>query len=970
MLTAFIKKQLCLIGITTFIITGTLHAQQVQNAAPLKVTKYVLDNGLTVLLNEDHSKPLVFGGVAVKAGSKNDPANHTGIAHYLEHLLFKGTEEMGTTDYAKEKPFLDSINILYDSLGKTTDVEKRKDIQKSINKQSLKAGEYAVPTEIDKLIKSIGGTGMNAFTAEEMTFFHNAFPPNQVEKWLELYSQRFINPVFRSFQSELEVVYEEKNRGQDNFAFPLIEKYLSCLYKKHPYGQQSTIGTMEHLKNPSLTAMYDFYKTYYVANNMTLVMCGDFNTDSVMPIIKEKFGKWRSGVVPAYPEYKEEPFKGREVVNVKMTPIKLGIIGFRTVPNGDTSEIALDVCNRILSNTGETGLLDSLVLGNKLMAAQYIPLGQNNDYGSAVFLFLPKILGQSLENAEGLVMRQFAKLRKGDFNDTLLEAVKKVMYKEFEMSLEDFDSRAVLLAQAFSQHRDIDDYLQYAKKVKKITKADVIRVAEKYYNNNYLIMLSKMGFPKKEKIEKPGYEPVKPKADTKSPFAIKFDQIKAKEPKANFVDFNNDIKIATLSKDVTFYYAQNPENDIYTLTIKFGVGKYKIPQLYYAADLMNYAGTKTKTLSQVKAAFQNIGCTYSFECDDNYLTVQLDGIEDDLQPALLLLQDLLTNPVIDKSKMKNIIDGEQTQRKLETADAPSVSSALIQYVRKKGRSPFLNRLSMKEIKALNPDSLLALFKKSMGYEVQVHYVGSKYDFTTATNMIKNAITFPVNLKASESPVVINDEVYNENTVFFVNRKDAVQSQLYYYIKGENYSIDKEAGIDAFNDYFGNGFSGLVVQEIREFRSLAYSAGAWYTIPLLPGKTSSFIGYIGTQADKTIEAMNVYDSLIMFMPEKKDRIENIRNSLIQESYANRPGFRDLTETFVSWKLKGFYKDPSQYKLEAYENLTFDDILTFYKSNIKGKPMVTCIVGDKKRLKMTDLAKFGKLVEIKESALFKK
>ncbi|NTW31982.1 MAG: insulinase family protein [Bacteroidetes bacterium] len=966
---AFFKKTLLFASIFTLFFTASF-GQQKQTITPLKVSKITLDNGLTVLLNEDHSKKLVYGGVLVKAGSKNDPANHTGIAHYLEHLLFKGTEEIGTTDYEKEKPYLENIYSLYDSLSKTTDVLKRKEIQKQINEKSLKAGEYAISTETDKLIKSIGGTGLNAFTSNEITFFHNTFPPNQIEKWLEIYSARFIKPVFRSFQSELEVVYEEKNRLMDNFAFPLIETFLKNLYKKHPYGQQSTIGTIEHLKNPSLNAMYEFYNTYYVANNMALVICGDFDTEEILPLIKEKFGKWKSGIIPKYPEYKEEPFTGRELVNVRMTPVKIGIIGFRTVPNGNKDEITLDVCNKILCNSGQTGLLDKLTLDNKILGAQYIPLGQNNDYGSSVFLFIPKIIGQPLEKAENLIMEQFTKLRKGEFDDGILEAVKKDIYKEFEMSLESFDSRTVMLAQAFSQNRDIEDYLNYAQKIKNITKEDVMKAAEKYYNQNYLVLFSKMGFPKKQKIEKPGYDALKPKADVKSLYAENFNKLQGKEPKADFVNFNEDIKLSELKKGVELYYTNNPENDIYTLKLKYGIGKYKLPQLPYAAMLMNYAGTKTKSLSEVKTAFQKIGCTYTFDCDDDYLYLELDGTEDELTPALVLLQDLLTNPVVDKDKMGNIISGEQASRKFERADAPAIAKSLLEYVKKKERSSFLDRLSMKEIKALNTDSLLALFKTALGYELQIHYTGNLYTLDELKNKFNSSLIFKKDMKLSESPVVINDEVYNENTVFFVNKKNAVQSQVYFYIKGEDYSIEKEAYIDAFNEYFGGGFSGLVIQEIREYRSMAYTAGATYSIPRLAGKRSSFTGYVGTQADKTVEAISVFDSLITNMPYKEDRIENIRNLLVQNAFASRPDFRELSESFVSWKLKGFYEDPAQYKIDTYKNFIFDDIYKFYKINIWNKPVTICIVGDEKHLNMADIAKFGKIVKLEEKSLFKK
>jgi len=756
----------------------------------------------------------------------------------------------------------------------------------------------------------------------------------------------------------------------DNFVFPLIESFLKNLYKKHPYGQQSTIGTIDHLKNPSLNAMYEFYNTYYVANNMALVICGDFKSEEILPLIKEKFGKWKSADVPKYPEYIEEPFNGRELVTVKLSPVKIGIIGFRTVSNGHKDEITLDVCNKILSNSGQTGLLDKLSLDNKILGAQYIPLGQNNDYGASVFLFIPKILGQSLEKAENILLEQFEKLRKGNFEDWVLEAIKKDIYKEFEMSLESLDSRTVMLAQAFSQNRDIDDYLKYPEKIKNITKKDVMDAAEKYYNKNYLVLYSKMGFPKKQKIEKPEYEAVTPKSDVKSIFAENFDKIQAKEPKADFVNFNEDVKLSELKKGVVLYYTNNPQNDIYTLNLKFGVGNYKLPQLQYSALLMNYAGTKTKSITEVKAAFQKIGCTYSFDCDDNYMYISLHGTEDELSSALDLLQDLLSNPIVEKDKLKNIISGEQASRKLEKADAPAIASALLQYVKKKDRSSYLNRLSMSEIKSLNTDSLISLFKSALGYEVQIHYTGNLYTLNQLKSKFKNSLLFGNNLKISESPVVINDEVYNQNTVFFVNKKGALQSQIYFYIKGEDYSIDKEAYIDAFNEYFGGGFSGLVIQEIREYRSMAYSAGASYSIPELTGKRSSFTGYIGTQADKTVEAISVFDSLLINMPQKKERIENIRKLLVQQAFANRPDFRELSESFVSWKLKGFYEDPAKYKVETYKNMTFGDIFKFYKKNISDRPIIICIVGDEKRLNFKGIAKFGEIIKMKEKSLFKK
>ncbi len=460
-----------------------------QNIPPIK--QFKLDNGLTVFLNEDHNKPIVYGAVVVKAGGKNDPSDATGMAHYQEHMLFKGTEELGTIDWEKEKPHIDKIFELYDKLCKTTDEVERKKIQTEINKESLEAGKYSIPNEFSNIVNSIGGTGMNAGTGPDITIYFNGFPPNQMEKWLEIYSHRFENPVFRSFQAELEVVYEEKNMYQDMFFNVLLEKFNEKFFKNHPYGQQTLIGTVDDLKNPSLTKMYKFYKTYYVPNNMALVISGDFKTEEIIPLIKKKFSSWKANELPEQKKYKEEPFNGREYVEMKLSPIGLGLLGFRTVPNGHPDELALKVCNRVLSNQSQTGLLDKLALDNKLMAVITVPF-QFNDHGSTVFIVVPKLVVQKTAAAEELVMIEIEKLGKGEFDDSMIESIKLEYYKDFQLSMESAQRKVMMIGQTFAQNLDINEKLDYPNKIKAITKDDVVRVAKKYYGKNYLAFFSKI----------------------------------------------------------------------------------------------------------------------------------------------------------------------------------------------------------------------------------------------------------------------------------------------------------------------------------------------------------------------------------------------------------------------------------------------------------------------------------------------
>lgn len=954
------KLSILFISIISFFFLANLSGQKI------KVEEYKLANGLTVILHEDHSKPEVFGAIAVRAGGKNDPKDATGMAHYQEHMLFKGTETLGTTSWEKEKPHVDRIFALYDDLGKTTDPEKRKEIQKNINEESLKAAEFAIPNETSNLINSIGGTSLNAGTGPDMTMYYNAFPPNQIEKWLELYTERFINPVFRSFQAELEVVYEEKNLYNDIFFFPILEEFNRNFFKKHPYGQQTLIGTADDLKNPSLTKMYEFFKTYYVSNNMALILVGDFNSQEIKPMIEEKFGRWESGEIPEPVVYKESEFNKREFVEVKMSPIKIGILGYRTPNNGHEDEIAMEVCNGILSNQNQTGLIDKLALDNKLMAAQVIPMTYN-DYGSTLVLIIPKILGQKLEEAEQMVLDEFKKLKNGEFEEWLIDATKMELYKNYNKSLESNEFKATILADAYGKGMSIEELLTYPEKIQKITKEDIVRVANKYYGDNFLAFYSKMGFPKKEKMEKPGYEPLIANTNAKSEFTKRFDKIIAEEPVRKFINFEKDMKSINLNKNADIYYTENSKNDIFSITFKYGAGDDLIPLMKYSADIMNYSGTEDFTVNDFKKEFSKYGCSYSISSDNSYTYIEIDGPEKSMEKAISLISMLIEKPKLDPEKLDLLLEGVKTERKMEKAEPDNIADALFDFIRYADKSDYLDRMTLSEIKKLNPDSLVSAFKKASHYNLEIHVCSKNAD--VIHKILKNNSLVNREHSASSSPVVYNPVDYKENTIYFVDKPGALQSKIYFFINGKQYNTKDVSDIDAFNLYFGGGFSGLVLQEIREYRSMAYSAGAVYRTPAIQGKNNSFFGYIGTQADKTNEAIDVFVDLVRKMPEKPERMEMIKPYLIQSALSDRPDMRDISSTILKWKLMGYQTDPAEAKIKEYEKINFSNITGFYSENIKDKPMVICFVGNKKSIDMKSLEKYGTIIKLKENKIFR-
>ncbi len=932
-----------------------------QNNPYLSVKKIILENGLTVLLNEDDSQPEIFGAVVVNAGGKNDPADATGIAHYFEHIMFKGTDKIGTTDWNTEKVYLDSITVLYDQLFITTDEAKRKEIQLHINRISIKAADYAIPNEVDIILQNIGGTGLNAYTAEEQTVYFNMFPSNQIEKWLEIYAERFRNPVFRLFQSELETVYEEKNMYADSPFSVLFETFMKSFYKNHPYGQQTIIGTTEHLKNPRLSKMREFFETYYVANNMALILSGNFDSEKILPIIQEKYGKWPKKELPKYPKFEEKPFNGREEVNLKLTPIAIGIMGFRTVPNNHPDELALQMCMGILSNEGETGFLNKLTNDNKILMAQAQPIPYN-DHGAMVVFFAPKIVGQKLKSAETLILGQIERLKKGDFSDELLEGIKLNYRKNIERQIESTRGRSMLLIQSFTQNKSWEEILKLPEEINKITKEDVVRVANLYFTSNYLMVNSKMGFPKKDKIQKPDWEPVVPKnTEKKSIYAESINKMPEVELKPKFIDFSKNLSISNLRQGVEYFHTPNPYNSIFSLTFSYKAGTAKNKKYAYAASYMNYIGTKNKDLQQLKAAFQTLGASINIWASENYTTIKIEGFDSKLEETLKLLAELLDKPKAEDKPLKKFIEENKANYKAITGDPEAIGDALAEFAKYKNKSDNIDKLTPKEIKKLKGEELIALFNEIVRHEAEVHYVGSLYE-KDVKHLLANNISFamtPIKSHFEEKTI----ESYSKPVVYIYNNSKAIQSKIYLFSEGELANTKDRALLRGFNEYFGAGMSSIVFQEIREFRSLGYAAYAYYQTPTLSNQKGHLSSYLGTQNDKVLEGTEALHQLIKEMPIKPERMDVIRRGLIQSIHTQNPSFRNLSSTVSRWRFIGYTKDPRQEQMEIFEQMKFDDITNTYQKFVKNKPIIITISGDFKIIDRKALEKYGQVIEVK-------
>ncbi|OUW80122.1 MAG: hypothetical protein CBD77_00955 [bacterium TMED217] len=953
------------------IIILTLFIFNCEKPDPLEVETYKLNNGLTVILNEDHNETKVFGAVIVDGGGKRDPSDATGIAHYLEHLLFKGTTEMGTIDYESEKIFLDSIEVLYDKLGSTKNEQKRYTIQKDINRLSVKAAEYAIPNEFDRLIQGMGGTGMNADTWNDFVRYYNSFPSNEIEKWLEVYSHRFINPIFRLFQAELEIVYEEKNRAMDNPFRIFYNTFNKSFFKKHPYGQQTILGSVEHLKNPSLTKMKQNFNEFYVPNNMYLILTGDFEKNKVKGIIKRKFGRLKKGNAIEPLNIQEDQFPGREVVDISITPYRIARMGYRTVKPNHPDALALEVLANIFNNSSKTGLIDKLNTENKILSATgYSGIG-GKDHGGFGFGFIPKDDLQTFDQGESLMLGAINDVKNGRFDEGALESIKLNMKMSHERSMEGSSGRLWKIMQIISKNLSWEEIKSYPQRIDNISKDKIVEVANRYLNDNYLIVRSDKGDPEKIKLDKPPFDPVAPKnTEQKSDYAKSIDNIKSSKIKPRFVDFSKDVTFEDIRENIHFYHVENPVNSIFTMNIQFGLGTVESSGLEQASQFISLIGTKNRTFDQFKDELQKIGSKIETYSNNNYFGFIVSGFDNYLNQTLSLLNEFMQEMHVredDVSKLEKIIEGSKISRDREKNDPTTAGRALREYAMYGKKSSYLRRPTLAEVKAMTPDFLLDQVKNAMQYEVDIFYTGT-IGKEEVINQINKELNISNNLIASNSPINIDYKRHTRNKVFIIDDSKAVQSQIYFIAEGKVLDEKQRNIASVFNNYFGRGMGSIIFQEIREFRSLAYSAYGSYINRSDVNMAGYYFGYIGTQVDKTMEAIKTYLDLFNNLPIKENRMSSIKLGLTQSINSRKPNWRGKGGYVANLIKRGYDDDPNKISYQVYNEAEFNDIIEFHKNNIKKNPIVITILTDKSKINIDKILDYGELIELKKENIF--
>lgn len=922
---------------------------------------YTLKNGLKVFLAQNFDAPRIQTFIPVRTGSNNDPADNTGLAHYLEHMMFKGTSKIGTQNWEKEKELLDQISALYEEHKAEQNPEKKKEIYKKIDEISQEASQYTIANEYDKAISSLGASGTNAHTWFDETVYKNNIPNNELEKWLKIEKERFSEIVLRLFHTELESVYEEFNRAQDNDTRLVSYELMDALFPTHPNGQQTTLGKPEHLKNPSMKAIHKYFDEYYVPNNYAMVLVGDLDFEKTIRLIDQYFGTLPYKELPKKNPAIEQPLTGIVTRTVKSPTTPRTQIAWRTESYGTREAMLADIAANILSNRGEAGLLDLHInQTQKMLWAQAFSVGLRQ-YGYFSIVAVPKET-QTLEEAKNMVLDEIELIKKGDFPDWMLPAIINDFKLQRMKGLETAEGLATTLYDSYIKGRTWEQELNEMDEYASFTKEDVVNFANDFFRENYVVVNKEKGVNDKLiRVENPGITPVKINRDVQSEFLKEILADKTEDIKPEFIDYQKEIITDQLNgKKLSF--VKNKYNDIAQLHFIFPMGSDHDRDLGISTQLLQYLGTDTLSPEELKKEFFKIGISNDFKTTNDQLTISLSGLEENIEKGIDLLQHWMHDVKPDQEIYNQFIGTVLENRQAVKKDKNRIITALNNYTKLGSNSRFTDVISKEELENSNAEVFTDRMKKLFKYPYQVFFYGK--DFENFKEYIGRYVE-PESLQipdAKEYP-----EPATGGNVNFINY-DMVQMEMSKIGKGNEVNPNHFGKINVFNEYFGRGLSSIVFQEIRESKSLAYSAYVSYAANSELNHPDYVTTYIGTQPDKLMIAVDTLNELMTELPEVPIQFENAKNAALKQIASTRVTRNNIFFNTLRLRKLNIYHDFRKDIYEQIQSLKFEDIKHFYHTEIKPVQFNTAIIGKKENLDMEAVNKMGTFKEVSLKDIF--
>ena len=939
------------------------YTYSVVNNDPNQTRIYTLKNGLTVYLSVNKDEPRIMSLIATRAGSMNDPVETTGLAHYFEHMMFKGTDEIGTSNWNEEKVLLDSLAVLFNQHKATTDPAEKKKIYKEIDRISHHASKYAIANEYDKICSAIGAKGTNAFTSYDVTAYINNIPSNELKKWIEMETERFKDPVLRLFHTELETVYEEFNMYQDMDEVKLNNSLMSGLFPTHPLGRD-VIGYPEHLKNPSMTNIMDFYHTWYVPNNMAIILSGDIDFDATIQLIDQSFGQLPSKELPPISRPKEEPIPAPVIKEVYGPEAEQLQIAYRFNGYNSDDRKYITLINNILSNA-TAGLIDlDLNQQQKVLRAESSTYF-TSDYGIQFFMGVPR-QGQTLEEVRDLLLGEIEKIKSGNFDDWMIQATVNNL-KLQKIRQDEGAGRVYGLLNQFINQSDMAKELSFFDELGKITKEQLVTFAKNNFTNNYVIVYKRVGEAKNlVKVEKPEITPVEIDRLSQSKFLADFVQEEVPAIEPVFIDFKTAIKEENMNENVQFNYLPNSTNSIFMIDYITEMGSNHDPKVALAIKYLPYLGTDKYTPEQFKKELYKLGVSLYADAENDRSYVYVTGLDENCTAAIELMELILANAKPDKEAYDKMVEGLLKERADKKQSQDAIQEALMAYGQYGTTSPFTNIIPEEELRKIDPQELTDILHRFTQYPHRVFYYGPKEE-SAILSVVKEKHTLPAQFLAIPEEKKFTEQPTDGNKIYFINY-DKSQVDIFMLSKCEPFSPAILTDARLFNEYYGGSMASVVFQEIREARALAYSAYAVYNRPAKSTESFYILGGVFTQADKMNDALQAMNGILGKMIVNENSFNLARESVIKSIQSERIIKSNIFWTWLRNKKLGIDYDIRKEYYEKAQNATIQDAQSFFDQHFANRKYSYLLVGNKNSLNFNHLKPYGNVEELTLEQIF--
>jgi predicted Zn-dependent peptidase len=927
---------------------------------------YQLANGLTVYLSANKREPSIYTATAVRAGSKHDPATSTGLAHYLEHMLFKGTDKMGTIDFQNESQYINEIQRLYRLYNQTVDPQKRTSIYRAIDSVSNIAAKYAVSNEFDKIMGDLGASGVNAFTSNDQTVYIGQIPSNRLEAWVAIEAERYRKPVMRLFHTELETVYEEKNISLDNEEDRIEDSLNLAVFPSHPYGTQTTIGTIEHLKNPSLDAIQAFFDKYYVPNNMALCLSGDLNIEETIKLIDRYFSSWQPKVVEE-PKFPDQPEITKPIVmRFSGTDPPIVSMRYRLPGYGNRDALVAYVISNLLYNSS-AGLLDlDLEATGKVQLAQS-KLDFTRDYSTLSMYGKPNA-GQSLEAVHELLLSQLQRIAKGDFSKDLLAGV--IRQHKLQEATKQSSNSSRVYDFMFSYTRKVEwpDDVKYWQQIENITLQDVIRVAQQYLKeNNYAVVFKTEG-PKDPlpEVEKPQITPVKINRDAESAFSKQIKQIPASAIEPAFVEFEKPFLTLSSPNNLPIDYIANTNNDLCVFSWNISASPLVDKALGLALKHLSFFNATNQTYAQFQSQLYLNGCSFYPSMSQDNVQLMIRGLSSQFESCISLTSSFFNQVTLDKKGLQLIIEKELIEREDNLKDKDFITNQLRAYGDFGPQNPSKMIFTNSQLKKLQAEQLTAAIKEMFQFPHRGQFWGSISSVQLGRTLDKYHIV-PTNRKPAAELPPLKALSADEATIYFVDYP-MVQANIRWVRPLGSLQQDKYPHLQLYNEYFSGNMGSIVFQEIRESKALAYSVHGGFRLPRRQSEPLIYGAFVGTQADKVPEALSSMNELINNLPQNERYLTSARTSILNQIAAERIQDFDVFDYYERNKKLGLTEDPRKKTYQMGGRLTIDDLVQFQSNAVRNKPFNLLILADKSKVTPAMLKPFGKVKYLSLQDLF--